>query len=69
LALEWCLLVQEALLWQDWPAAVLDRPSRLEHAATGVSPAAAAAAVAAAAGAAAEQDGYAHPLFRGPRIK
>lgn len=21
-ALEWCLLAQEALLWQDWPAAV-----------------------------------------------
>jgi hypothetical protein len=60
--------VQEALLWQDWPAAVLDRPGRLEHAATGVSPAAAAAAVTASA-AAAEQDGYAHPLFRGPRIK
>jgi class 3 adenylate cyclase len=22
-ALEWCLLVQEALLWQDWPAAAV----------------------------------------------
>ncbi|WIA15920.1 hypothetical protein OEZ85_012668 [Tetradesmus obliquus] len=66
-ALEWCLLVQEALLWQDWPAAVLDRPGQLEHAATGLSPAAAAAAVTASA--AAERDGCAPLLFRGPRIK
>jgi hypothetical protein len=28
LALEWCLLVQESLLWQDWPAPLLDKTSR-----------------------------------------
>lgn len=32
-ALEWCLLVQEVLLWQDWPTPLLDKPGKVVDAA------------------------------------
>lgn len=67
-ALEWCLLLQEALLWQDWPA-LLVQGSKTPAAASGVNtpaasvhpaaaplPAAAAARIRAAAGAGAGAD-------------
>ncbi|WIA08451.1 hypothetical protein OEZ85_007888 [Tetradesmus obliquus] len=78
LALEWCLLVQEALLWQDWPPALFDKPhaaadrrSHLARLSTVAAPGAAAAfAAASAAGAdVAAAPARTGPLFRGPRMK
>jgi hypothetical protein len=75
LALEWCLLVQEVMLWQDWPPALFDkqslageRRSHLARLSTVAAPGAAAAFAAAGAEAAAAP-ARTGPLFRGPRIK
>lgn len=71
-------MVQEALLWQDWPPALFDKPhaatdrrSHLARLSTVAAPGAAAAfAAASAAGAdVGAAPARAGPLFRGPRMK
>jgi hypothetical protein len=79
LALEWCLLVQEVMLWQDWPPALFDKQPASERrnplarvstiATAGTAAAAAAAAVVGAAGADVAVAARSGPLFRGPRMK
>jgi hypothetical protein len=81
LALEWCLLVQEVMLWQDWPPALFDkhqaserrnplaRVSTIATAGTAAAAAAAAAAAVGAAGADVTVAARSGPLFRGPRMK
>jgi cytochrome c553 len=81
LALEWCLLVQEVMLWQDWPPALFDkqpaserrnplaRVSTIATAGTAAAAAAAAAAAVGATGAEAATAARSGPLFRGPRMK
>jgi hypothetical protein len=75
LALEWCLLVQEVMLWQDWPPALFDkqpaseRRNPLARVSTIATAGTAAAAAAGAAGADVAVAARTGPLFRGPRMK